>query len=66
MEWRRWEPFNELANDLPSASHDRYIDDLDVLLRLLLVYTCVLDPMNDVEALDGSSKDGMLSVKPWL
>lgn len=45
---------------------DRDANDLDILLRLLLVHFCVLDLMHDVHALDCSSEDGVLVVKPWL
>jgi hypothetical protein len=48
------------------ALHNFYIEDLDILIGLLLVDTCVLDFVDYVKSLDCSSKYGMLVVKPRL
>jgi hypothetical protein len=52
---------------LPLAlSRNGDADNLDILLRLLLVYLGVLDFVNNIHACNRSSKDGMLVVEPGL
>lgn len=46
--------------------HDFYVKNLDVFLGLFLINPSVLDFVNDVQTLDGPSKDRMLIVQPWL
>lgn len=44
----------------------RDIDNLDILLRLFFVHFCVFDLVNNIQALDSSSKNRVLVVKPRL
>ena len=44
----------------------RDVDNFDVLLGFLLVYTCILNLVDNVQPLYRSSKNSMLIIKPWL
>lgn len=41
-----------------------YVDDLDILLRLLLVHPSILDLVNNVKSLISPSENGVLLVQP--
>ena len=42
-----------------------HIDNLDILLRFLLIDTNILDPMDDVHTSDGATENSMFLVQPW-
>lgn len=46
--------------------HDVDVQDLNILLRLLLVRPHIFDLMNHIKPLCSTAKDGMLPVQPWL
>lgn len=46
--------------------HDVDIKNLDIFFWLLLVRTDILNLVNDVQSLGGSTKDGMLAIQPRL
>lgn len=46
--------------------HDRNTNDLDILFRLLLHNLRILDLVDNVEALDGTSKYGVFIIEPGL
>lgn len=45
---------------------DTDADDLDVLLRLLLIALRVLNPVHYIHALHGATEDGVFAVEPGL
>ena len=51
---------------LSFALHDFYVENFYILLGLLFVRPSVLNPMDDVQPLYGSTKNCMLIVEPWL
>ena len=50
----------------PAISRDGDTDNLDILLRLLLVHLGVLDLVNNVHTRNRPSKDGVFVVEPGL
>lgn len=42
------------------------IDNLDILLRLLLERSRILNLMHDIHSLESATEDGVLAIKPWL
>ena len=46
--------------------HNVYVEDLDILHWLVLMRLNVLDAVNDIQALDTATENGVLVVKPWL
>ena len=50
----------------PAISRDGDTDNLDILLRLLLVHLGVLDLVNNVHTCNRPSKDGVFVVEPGL
>ncbi len=46
--------------------HDFYVKDFDIFLRLFFIYSRILDFVNDIQALNSSSKYSVLVVEPRL
>lgn len=46
--------------------HDIYVEDLDIILRLLLIHPGVLNFVDDIQALNSPSENCVLIIKPWL
>ena len=46
--------------------HDLYVENLDIFLRFLLVYSRILNLVDNIQPLNSSSEDCMLVVKPRL
>lgn len=51
---------------LAISLHDFDIEDFDILLRLLFIYSRVLDLMDNIQALNRSSEDCVFVVQPRL
>ena len=56
----------EVAAKSPAYLRDANIDDLDVFLWSFFVRLSVLDFMNNIQALNGTTKDCMLFIEPRL
>lgn len=56
----------ELRTRSIAVLHYFYVENLDILLRFLLINSRVFDLVNHIQTLNGSAEDCMLVIKPWL
>jgi hypothetical protein len=69
----QWRPLSDVhcevisfLNILSMVLHDLYVENLDIFLRFLLVYSRILNLVDNIQPLNSSSEDCMLVVKPRL